>query len=55
MRPVFMQAFERRVLTYTPGNPAGFAVEFGNIGQHYAQWRYNQTIARRQPRRPSQW
>ncbi|MDQ2786212.1 MAG: hypothetical protein M3Y58_14560 [Chloroflexota bacterium] len=42
-RPVFVQAFERRVLTYTPGNPAGFAVEFGNIGQHYAQWRYNQT------------
>ena len=42
-RPVFMQAFERRVLTYTPGNPAGFAVEFGNIGQHYAQWRYTQT------------
>ncbi len=42
-RPVFMQAFERRVLTYTPGNPTGFAVEFGNIGQHYAQWRYNQT------------
>ncbi|MCA1669312.1 MAG: hypothetical protein LC793_18335 [Thermomicrobia bacterium] len=41
-RPVFMQAFERRVLTYTPGNPAGFTVEFGNIGQHYAQWRYNQ-------------
>ncbi len=40
-RPVFVQAFERRVLTYTPGNPAGFAVEFGNIGQHYAQWRYN--------------
>jgi hypothetical protein len=42
-RPVFVQAFERRVLTYTPGNPAGFAVEFGNIGQHYQQWRYNQT------------
>ena len=42
-RPVFVQAFERRVLTYTPGNPAGFAVEFGNIGQHYSQWRYGQT------------
>ena len=39
-RPVFIQAFERRVLTYTPGNPAAFAVEFGNIGQHYSQWRY---------------
>ncbi len=43
-RPVFIQAFERRVLTYTPGNPAGFTVEFGNIGQHYYQWRYNQTV-----------
>jgi hypothetical protein len=43
-RPVFVQAFERRVLTYTPGNPAGFTVEFGNIGQHYYQWRYSQPI-----------
>jgi len=39
-RTVFIQAFERRVLTYTPGNPPGYAVEFGNIGQHYYQWRY---------------
>lgn len=37
---VLMQAFERRVLTYTPGNPAGFAVEAGNVGAHYYQWRY---------------
>lgn len=34
------QVFERRVLTYTAGNPAAFQVEFGNIGQHYYQWRY---------------
>ena len=39
-RPVFIQAFERRVLTYTPGNPRGFEVEFGNIGRHYYGWRY---------------
>ncbi len=39
-RTVFIQAFERRVLTYTPGNPPGYTVEFGNIGQHYYQWRY---------------
>ena len=39
-RQVLMQAFERRVLTYTPGNPAGFAVEAGNVGAHYYQWRY---------------
>jgi hypothetical protein len=38
--PVLMQAFERRVLTYTPGNPNGFKVEYGNIGQSYYRWRY---------------
>ena len=38
--PVLMQAFERRVLTYTPGNPEGFKVEYGNIGQAYYRWRY---------------
>jgi hypothetical protein len=40
---VLLQAFERRVLTYTPSNPAAFRVEFGNIGQHYLAWRYNGT------------
>ncbi len=39
-RDVLMQAFERRVLTFTPSNPAAFQVEFGNIGQHYYTWRY---------------
>jgi hypothetical protein len=37
---VLIQAFERRVLTYTPSNPAAFQVEMGNIGAHYYQWRY---------------
>ncbi len=37
---VMVQLFERRVLTYTPSNPAGFQVEMGNIGQHYFQFRY---------------
>ncbi len=37
---VIVQAFQRRVLTYTASNPAAFQVEFGNIGQHYFQWRY---------------
>lgn len=37
---VFVQAFERRVLTYTPANPDAFKVEFGNIGRHYYTWRY---------------
>ena len=39
-RDVLMQGFERRVLTFTPSNPAAFLVEFGNIGQHYYTWRY---------------
>ena len=37
-RTVLVQAFERRVLTYTPGNPAGFEVEAGNVGIHYLSW-----------------
>ncbi len=38
-RQVLVQVFERRVLTFTPGNPAGFTVEAGNVGLHYRQWR----------------
>jgi hypothetical protein len=40
---VMIQVFERRVLTYTPDNPAAFRVEMGNIGQHYLRWRYGDT------------
>lgn len=39
-KDVLIQLFQRRALTYTPGNPAGFQVEMGNIGQHYYVWRY---------------
>lgn len=39
-RQVMVQVFERRVLTYTATNPAGFQVEMGNVGRHYYQWRY---------------
>ena len=39
-RDVLVQAYQRRVLTYTPSNPAAFQVEMGNIGQHYFLWRY---------------
>lgn len=39
-RDVLIQAFERRVLTYTPANPDAFKVELGNVGLHYVQWRY---------------
>ena len=37
---VLLQCFERRCLTYTPGNSAGWQVEAGNVGQHYYRWRY---------------
>lgn len=40
MRRILIQAFERRVLTYNPANPAPFQVEFGNVGQQYYAWRY---------------
>lgn len=36
---VLVQLFERRALTYTPGNPAAFQIEMGNIGMHYLAWR----------------
>lgn len=37
---VLVQAFDRRVLMYTPSNPSWSRVEWGNVGRHYAQWRY---------------
>jgi hypothetical protein len=40
-RDVLVQLFERRILTYTPTNPAGYDVEMGNVGRHYYNWRYN--------------
>jgi hypothetical protein len=39
---VLVQAFQRRVLTYTPGNDEGWQVEAGNVGQHYYMWRYGE-------------
>jgi hypothetical protein len=39
-RDVLWQCFERRCLTYTPGNDPGWEVEAGNVGQHYYRWRY---------------
>ncbi|MDQ6692844.1 MAG: molybdate ABC transporter substrate-binding protein, partial [Chloroflexota bacterium] len=38
---VFIQAYQRRVLTYVPTAPEGFQVQVSNIGQHYYDWRYN--------------
>jgi hypothetical protein len=42
IKDVLLQLFERRVLTYTPTNPAPFQVEMGNVGQHYYAWRYDE-------------
>jgi hypothetical protein len=36
---VLFQAFERRILTYTPDIPEDWRVESANVGQHYRQWR----------------
>jgi hypothetical protein len=36
---VLFQAFERRIMTYTPANPEGWQVESGNVGRHYRLWR----------------
>lgn len=46
---VLVQAFERRVLTYTPSNPASFQVEMGNTGRDYWRWRYNSPIVNYNP------
>jgi hypothetical protein len=40
MQDVLIQAFQRRVVTYTPNGVPGFKVQMGNIGQHYYDWRY---------------
>lgn len=39
-RVVLFQAFQRRILTYSPDNPAGWKVEMGNVGAQYYSWRY---------------
>jgi hypothetical protein len=37
---VLVQAFERRVLTYTPSNDVNWQIEMGNVGRAYYEWRY---------------
>jgi WD40 repeat protein len=37
---VLVQVFERRTVTYDPAAPAGFKVQFGNVGKQYYDWRY---------------
>ncbi len=43
-RDILVQVFERRVLTYTPGNPPEWRVEMANVGGHYYLWRYNKNL-----------
>jgi hypothetical protein len=40
-RWVLMQAFQRRILTYSPQNPVGWQVEMANVGRAYFDWRYS--------------
>jgi hypothetical protein len=44
-RMVLFQAFQRRILTYTPDNPDGWKVEMGNVGAQYYDWRYKRPAA----------
>ena len=46
---VLIQPFERRVLTYTPGNAPEWRVEMGNVGRHYYGWRYGVLPAKQAP------
>jgi uncharacterized protein YkwD len=39
VRDVLVQCFQRRCLTYTPGNDPEWRVEAGNVGLHYYNWR----------------
>ncbi len=43
-KEVLYQAFERRVLTYTPDNDPAYRVEMGNVGLHYVAWRYSNNL-----------
>jgi hypothetical protein len=53
-KDVLVQAFQRRVITYTPANDPEWRVEMGNVGQHYLNWRYasSQPVAAR-PEEPA--
>lgn len=41
---VLIQAFQRRVLTYTPDAPSGWRVQMGNVGRDYYRWRYGEDL-----------
>jgi len=37
---ILVQAFQRRIVTYSPDNAEGWKVEMGNVGAQYYTWRY---------------
>jgi hypothetical protein len=39
-RVMLFQAFQRRIVTYSPNNQDGWKVEMGNVGAQYYSWRY---------------
>lgn len=39
---VLVQAFQRRILTFTLENDPGWQLEMGNVGRHYYTWRYGE-------------
>ncbi|HST03610.1 MAG TPA: hypothetical protein VLQ48_02625 [Chloroflexia bacterium] len=39
-RLILIQAFQRRILTFSPQNDEGWKVEMGNVGAQYYTWRY---------------
>lgn len=39
-RLILVQAFQRRILTFSPQNADGWQVEMGNVGAQYYTWRY---------------
>ena len=41
VKDVLVQAFERRIMTFTPSNSPAYQVEMGNVGRHYFAWRYD--------------
>jgi hypothetical protein len=43
-RDVLVQAFERRILTYTPDNDPNWRIQLGNVGRHYYLWRYGEEL-----------
>jgi hypothetical protein len=51
---VLVQAFERRLLTYTPDNDPTWQVEMGNVGRHYYEWRYGEEPPDSAPQRSTE-